>query len=38
MSEKMEPGELRMIPIDQIDVLNPRERNKEVFDEIVGND
>jgi ParB family chromosome partitioning protein len=37
MSEKREPGELRMIPIDQIDVLNPRERNKEVFDEIVGN-
>ncbi len=37
MSEKMEPGELRMIPIDRIDVLNPRERNKEVFDDIVGN-
>ena len=37
MSEKMEPGELRMVPIDQIDVLNPRERNKEVFDDIVGN-
>ncbi len=37
MSEKMEPGDLRMIPIDRIDVLNPRERNKEVFDDIVGN-
>ena len=37
MSEKMAPGELRMIPIDRIDVLNPRERNREVFDEIVGN-
>lgn len=37
MTEKMEPGEMRMIPIDRIDVLNPRERNKGVFDEIVGN-
>lgn len=37
MNEKMEPGDLRMIPIDRIDVLNPRERNKEVFDDIVGN-
>lgn len=37
MTEKMEPGEMRMIPIDLIDVLNPRERNKGVFDEIVGN-
>lgn len=37
MSGKMEPGEMRMIPIDLIDVLNPRERNKGVFDEIVGN-
>ena len=30
-------SELRMIPIDRIDVLNPRDRNKRVFDEIVGN-
>lgn len=37
MTEKMAPGEMRMIPIDLIDVLNPRERNKGVFDEIVGN-
>lgn len=37
MTEKMKPGEMRMIPIDRIDVLNPRERNKGVFDEIVGN-
>lgn len=37
MTEKMEPGEMRMIPIDRIDVLNPRERNKGVFEEIVGN-
>lgn len=37
MIEKMEAGEMRMIPIDRLDVLNPRERNKNVFDEIVGN-
>lgn len=30
-------GELRMIPIAQIEVLNPRERNKQVFEQIVGN-
>jgi ParB family chromosome partitioning protein len=29
--------ELRMVPIDRIDVLNPRERNVKVFDEIVSN-
>lgn len=29
--------ELRMIPIDRIKVLNPRERNQRVFQEIVGN-
>ncbi len=37
MTEKMETGEMRLIPIDLIDVLNPRERNKNVFDEIVAN-
>jgi ParB family chromosome partitioning protein len=37
MIEKIEPGEIRMIPIELIDVLNTRERNKGVFDEIVGN-
>jgi ParB family chromosome partitioning protein len=37
MTEKMEVGEMRMIPINLIDVLNPRERNKNVFEEIVGN-
>ena len=37
IAEMMAPGEMRMIPIDLIDVLNPRERNKGVFDEIVGN-
>jgi ParB family chromosome partitioning protein len=37
MTDTMESGEMRMIPIDLIDVLNTRERNKAVFDEIVGN-
>lgn len=30
-------SEIRMIPMNRIDVLNPRERNKVVFDEIVAN-
>lgn len=30
-------GEIRMIPVDQIEVINPRERDGHVFDEIVGN-
>jgi ParB family chromosome partitioning protein len=34
---KLEPGEMAMIPIDKIDVLNPRERNKAAFTEIVKN-
>lgn len=29
--------ELRLIPVDRIEVLNPRERNEETFDEIVDN-
>jgi len=37
MTENLKQSEIRMIPIDRIDVLNPRERNKGVFDEIVGN-
>jgi ParB family chromosome partitioning protein len=39
MSNEMEhrPSELRMIPLDRIEVLNPRERNSRVFDQIVGN-
>ncbi len=37
MTAKLEPGEMKMIPIDKIDVLNPRERNKLAFEEIVGN-
>lgn len=34
---RLEPGEMAMIPIDKIDVLNPRERNKAAFAEIVKN-
>lgn len=35
---KMHPAtELQMIPVDQIAVLNPRDRNGRVFEEIVGN-
>ncbi|NKF85014.1 chromosome partitioning protein ParB [Ralstonia solanacearum] len=37
MNTQPQPGEIRMIPTDRIDVLNPRERNSKVFDEIVGN-
>lgn len=37
MTAKLELGEMTRIPIDKIDVLNPRERNKLAFDEIVGN-
>jgi len=32
-----EPQEIRMIPIERITVLNPRERNKRVFGDIVTN-
>jgi ParB family chromosome partitioning protein len=31
------PSEMRMIPINCIEVLNPRERNNRVFEEIVAN-
>ena len=37
MTNKHRPSEIRMIPIDQIDVLNPRERNKRVFEDIAKN-
>jgi ParB family chromosome partitioning protein len=37
MTGKLDTGEMKMIPIDRIDVLNPRERNKNIFEEIVGN-
>src|SRR6185503_11021006 len=34
---KHRPGTIQMIPVEQVDVLNPRERNDRVFGEIVGN-
>ncbi len=37
MTSKHMATNLRMIPVDQITVLNPRERNGRVFEEIVGN-
>ncbi len=37
MTQHHPMGELRMIPIGQIEVLNPRERNKQVFEQIVDN-
>lgn len=37
MTQHHPMGELRMIPITQIEVLNPRERNKQVFEQIVDN-
>lgn len=37
MIPKHRASEVRMIPVDRIDILNPRDRNKRVFEEIVGN-
>lgn len=37
MNRPRQVGELRMVPVDRIDVLNPRERNARVFEKIVGN-
>jgi ParB family chromosome partitioning protein len=37
MNKEHPASELQMIPIDKIEVLNPRERNGKVFDELVGN-
>lgn len=37
MSKEHLSTKLQIIPIDQIEVLNPRERNGRIFDEIVGN-
>jgi ParB family chromosome partitioning protein len=37
MSKVHPTSDLQMIPINKIEVLNPRERNGKVFDEIVGN-
>jgi len=37
MTDTMMAGKMRMIQIDLIDILNSRDRNKKVFDEIVAN-
>jgi ParB family chromosome partitioning protein len=37
MTSTSSTGEIRMIPVDRIDVLNPRDRNARLFGEIVGN-
>jgi ParB family transcriptional regulator, chromosome partitioning protein len=37
MNQLEQPVEVRMIPLEQIEVINPRERNSKVFDDIVGN-
>lgn len=37
MSRSQQTGEVRMIPIDRIEVLNPRERDSHAFGEIVKN-
>lgn len=37
MSKPHNAADLQMIPVDQIAVLNPRDRNGRVFEEIVGN-
>ena len=37
MSRQHQTADLQMIPVDQIAVLNPRDRNDRVFEEIVGN-
>jgi ParB family chromosome partitioning protein len=37
VNEQRPPREIRLIPIDRIEVLNPRERSSRVFDDIVRN-
>ena len=37
MTKKHHATDLQMIPVDQIAVLNPRDRNGRAFEEIVGN-
>jgi len=37
MTKALPPGDLRLIPINKIDILNTRERNTKIFDEIVDN-
>jgi ParB family chromosome partitioning protein len=37
MSKEHPASDLQMIPLELIDVLNPRERNNRIFDDIIGN-
>ena len=37
MSKEHPTSNLQMIPVDKIEVLNPRDRNGRIFDDIVGN-
>lgn len=37
MTKQHLSGEMQMIPVEHIDILNPRDRNSRVFDEIVAN-
>jgi len=37
MKGKAQKGEVRMIPVERVEVLNTRDRNKRVFDEIITN-
>lgn len=37
MNSRQQLGEIRMVPVAQIEVINPRERNGRVFKEIVDN-
>lgn len=37
MTKEHPTSKLQMIPIDKIEVLNPRDRNTRIFDDIVGN-
>lgn len=37
MNARADVREIRMIPVDAITILNPRERNQKGFEEIVGN-
>ena len=37
MTAQLSVGEVRLLPIDKIEVLNPRERNSRAFSEVVAN-
>ncbi|MGD0962204.1 MAG: plasmid partitioning protein RepB C-terminal domain-containing protein [Methylomonas sp.] len=37
MSKEHRPGTIQMIPLERIEVLNPRDRNNRIFENIVGN-